>query len=224
MASVRENIYPLESSRTTAALISMSLLAFLFGSTTHWVGVAEVPLARHVATSLWAIFPILIAGTLHMAVVKDDLLGRFARPIHERWFGGSKTWRGVVSMTAFSILGVYALVAFGGAELDRGTVDFHRHPAWLLGALLGLAFIVAELPNSFLKRRLGIPPGGRSERFGATFVLIDQLDSVIGCGLLYVLACGMPWQTFCTLLPVAVLVLLLVKRTLFHLGLKRSPA
>ena len=46
-------------------------------------------------------------------------------------------------------------------------------------ALLGLAWWIGELPNSFLKRRLGIPPGEhRRSPAGALISLLDQADWV----------------------------------------------
>src|SRR5438309_8143129 len=45
------------------------------------------------------------------------------------------------------------------APLARGAP-----PAWIAGAVCGAAYVVAELPNSFLKRRLGIAPGASGSR------------------------------------------------------------
>ena len=49
----------------------------------------------------------------------------------------------------------------------------------LLGSLLGAACWLGELPNSFLKRRLGIPPGEqRASPVGAAISIFDQADWV----------------------------------------------
>ncbi|AGA35407.1 CDP-diglyceride synthetase [Thioalkalivibrio nitratireducens DSM 14787] len=50
-----------------------------------------------------------------------------------------------------------------------------------LGFGCGVAFMAAELPNSFLKRQLGVPPGRAPDRRWLRFVAfaIDQLDSVV---------------------------------------------
>jgi CDP-diacylglycerol--serine O-phosphatidyltransferase len=107
--------------------------------------------------------------------------------------------------------------------LANATFDFHKLTPTELGLALGITFILAELPNSYVKRRLGIAAGGRADRYQFVFTLGDQLDSVVACGLLYVFGLGMPWITFLVLLPVGVVTLLIVKRALFHLGLKRAP-
>ena len=52
---------------------------------------------------------------------------------------------------------------------------------WLLGAMLGLGYCAGELPNSFVKRRLGIPAGGSAERLPWLQYAVDQADSVVGC-------------------------------------------
>jgi hypothetical protein len=49
------------------------------------------------------------------------------------------------------------------------------------GALLGAGVVLGELPNSFLKRRLGIKPGARgSSAAGAALAVFDQGDFVVG--------------------------------------------
>lgn len=58
-----------------------------------------------------------------------------------------------------------------------------RVDAWLAGAICGLTYCLAELPNSFAKRRLGISPGMRVRRNRWLQYLIDQADSVVGCSL-----------------------------------------
>ena len=126
-------------------------------------------------------------------------------------------------MAIFSVVGAYSLEAFFGPALANATFDFHRFTPPELGLALGVTFILAELPNSFVKRRFGIAPGARAERYTLIFTLGDQLDSVVACGLLYVFLLGMPWTTFLVFLPIGVVSLLVVKRGLFHLGLKRAP-
>jgi len=69
-------------------------------------------------------------------------------------------------------------------------VDFASLPGWWFGAALGAAAEVAELPNSFVKRRLGIAPGTTARRHlpGVAFYLWDQLDLLLGYWLVLALA------------------------------------
>src|SRR4029453_3114987 len=49
------------------------------------------------------------------------------------------------------------------------------------GALLGAAVVLGELPNSALKRRLGIAPGGTAgSRLGGAVAIHDQADFAMG--------------------------------------------
>jgi hypothetical protein len=55
--------------------------------------------------------------------------------------------------------------------------DYEEANLLALGLLLGLGFVIGELPNSFIKRQLDVPPGAHG---GFWHTLADQLDSVIG--------------------------------------------
>lgn len=141
----------------------------------------------------WLTAPILIAGLVHVAVITLNLAPDLARPIDagRRWrgrplLGSNKTWRGFVVMPAASAITIAAQQAVAGrsphlaalAPLRRGAPA-----AWIVGAICGAAYVVAELPNSFAKRRLGIAPGTSARRAGVAQYVIDQLDSVIGCAV-----------------------------------------
>ena len=92
--------------------------------------------------------PLVIAGGLHMAVVTLDLLPALKIPIHQGWFGRNKTWRGLILMPVAAALGVMLAASVWPAQ-------FGGWNPVVLGVLLGLAYALAELPNSFVKRRLG---------------------------------------------------------------------
>jgi len=54
-----------------------------------------------------------------------------------------------------------------------------------VGALLGLATVAGEFPNSFVKRRLRIAPGGhRGGPAGVAIATVDQADFVLAAWLL----------------------------------------
>ena len=143
------------------------------------------------ARSVWLILPVVAAGVGHVVVIQSGLLRPLAIPIDGGaiWrgrpvFGSNKTWRGLVVMA-----GLTALAMRGQAELARRShriagvtsVDFQRVNPWPAGAVYGLGYTVGELPNSFVKRRLGIEPGGHSPSIGHWQYIIDQTDSVLGC-------------------------------------------
>lgn len=176
----------------------------------------------HLVAALLAIAPLALAGALHMVVVKKNFLQALAIPIHEKWFGVSKTWRGMLFMPLFTILGFYLIVAFSGAHAGHLGFDLNKYSPIELGLMLGLAYVIAELPNSFIKRRLGIPAGQLPLTNRFFFILADQLDSIIGCGLVYVVVVGMPWATFLWLIIIGLYIAFALKNILYHLGYKKT--
>jgi hypothetical protein len=74
------------------------------------------------------------------------------------------------------------LACRSAAVAQIASIDFvGRPPPFVCGAIYGLGYVLGELPNSFLKRRLGVAAGDRSPRFGSLQYVADQVDSVIGC-------------------------------------------
>lgn len=159
---------------------------------------------------LWLAVPVSLCGLVHLAVLKRDWLPALRRaPLDfgatwrgRRVFGANKTWRGAVVMiggcAAFAV--VYAWLDARVLHLPTAIPFAARHPfAW--GALLGLGYIVGELPNSFLKRQLDIAPGAAGGGVaGRVFWVVDQLDSLAG-----ILLCVLPvWHPPLALVAVGV--------------------
>ena len=150
-------------------------------------------MTRRAERAVWLTAPILIAGLVHVAVITLDLAPQLARPIDagRRWrgrpvLGSNKTWRGFVVMpmaTAITVASQQALVT--RTRHSAALVPLRRGapPPWIVGAICGAAYVVAELPNSFVKRRLGIAPGTSAPRARAAQYAVDQLDSVVGCAI-----------------------------------------
>lgn len=145
------------------------------------------------ARAVWLTAPILIAGLAHVAVITLDLAPRLARPIDDgrRWggrplLGRNKTWRGFVVMpaaTAMTIAAQQALAARSRRLAALAPLARGAPPAWVVGAICGAAYVIAELPNSFVKRRFGVAPGASAPRARAAQYVVDQLDSVVGCAV-----------------------------------------
>jgi hypothetical protein len=132
-----------------------------------------------------------LAGLGQVIVLKTGLLAGLAVPIDRgrQWrgkpvLGPRKTWRGVIIMTTLSALvaGGQAMAARHSARLRAlSPFDYGRTNPWLLGFTLGLGYCLAELPNSFVKRRLDIAPAGTTDKWARLQYLVDQSDSVAGC-------------------------------------------
>lgn len=149
------------------------------------------------------ISPLIISGVLNMVFTKTTLYKKHNTPIdsHKLWkdgkriLGDNKTWIGFYSMIAISVI-VYlmsgALIKYMHLSSESELYVKYKNTS-LYNALLGLAsgfiYMISELPNSFIKRRLDIPSGKTEKSLkGACFFVIDQIDSLIGIAiLLYVI-------------------------------------
>ena len=132
----------------------------------------------------WVFLPLLGAPVAHGPVLGLDLAPGLKRPISTRLFGENKTWRGALVMTTGTML--------AGTALARVPVYRRRLPEPIadanpvvVGGLLGLASWIGELPNSFIKRRIGIPPGQQLRSpVGLLFSIVDQADWVPAAALM----------------------------------------
>ena len=159
----------------------------------------------------WLAVPVVVAALVHVIVLKLRWLESLRIPLDggatwrgRRIFGDNKTVRGAVVM-----IGVSALVAllqgiFRIPWLEY--IDYQETNPLVIGTLLGLGFVVGELPNSFIKRQLDVPPGGHG---GIWHALADQLDSVIGA-LVIISIVWIP--------PLRVWVIAMVLGTGLHMG------
>ncbi len=152
----------------------------------------------------WTVCALLLALTLGLAAhglcIREGLLAGLARPIDRgRRFrgrpllGANKTWRGVVAVALGSGAGAF-LLALATSPLARGAeagtlAALGPVRALALGFLAGGAAMLSELPNSFLKRQLGIAPGTAPARgpIGVLFFVLDQVDMLIGWWLVVAL-------------------------------------
>ena len=150
-------------------------------------------MTRRIERAVWLTAPVLIAGLVHVAVIMLDLAPQLARPIDagRGWrgrplLGSNKTWRGFVVMPMATAITVAAQQGIATrSQHSAALVPLRRGapPPWIVGAICGAAYVLAELPNSFVKRRLGIAPGTSAPRARTVQYIVDQLDSVVGCAI-----------------------------------------
>jgi CDP-diglyceride synthetase len=155
-------------------------------------------LIREVLGTAYLLLPLLGGAAVHGVCMKNGWLAFLARPMDgdrlyrgRPLFGHSKTFRGpvLVAVGAEIVLALQSqilhnLEGFASIEL----VDYAELPGWWLGLLAGGVAELSELPNSFVKRQLGIEPGGTARgRLSVVFYLWDQLDVLIGFWLVMAL-------------------------------------
>ncbi|MES2818133.1 MAG: CDP-archaeol synthase [Pseudomonadota bacterium] len=166
--------------------------------------------------ALYLQVPVVIGGVLHMLAVTRNVLPALRLPIHAGLFGANKTWRGVLLVPLLTAFGALCLWP---SERLLGEQAVFSQPLWLVGVVAGLAYVLAELPNSWIKRRLGIAPGVAPSRW---VVLGDQLDSGLGVALAYWLLLDQPAAASLLYALTFPITALLVKRLLYWGRLKQS--
>jgi hypothetical protein len=94
---------------------------------------------------------------------------------------------------------------------------------WLFALALGLGYVIPELPNSYIKRRLNIKPGERSEKNAFLFAFMDQADSAVGCIIVYWIVLSPPLSVMVWMVLLGPIVHAVVNVTLFSIGLRKQP-
>ncbi len=181
---------------------------------------------------------VIVGGILNMVFTKTPLYRKHCSPIDrgrtlkdgKRLFGDNKTWTGFFSMIVFTcaaqIIKGLILSACGGEQLDEFYLRHENTPVYnmSIGAALGFIYMLFELPNSFIKRRIDIPPGKtvRGVR-GAAFFIYDQIDSLIGVMLLLVLVSGISWGKYLLYILLGGVTHIAINLLLYLIKVRRNP-
>lgn len=139
--------------------------------------------------------PLILGGIVNMLFTKTSIYKKYKSPIdggkclkdNKRIFGDNKTWIGFFSMIIFCIIS-QILCGFICNNLNLNSFnDLYntRQNTFILnllfGFLIGFVYMICELPNSFVKRRINIAPGKTNSGIvGLLFFVIDQIDSLLG--------------------------------------------
>ena len=135
--------------------------------------------------------PLLVGLALHGFCIKFDSLAFLCHPIDrgrsfhgKRIFGDNKTYRGIV------VVGLGTAIGFGLQALFLNQIalirsielfDYVFPKSVALGLAVGVAAMLSELPNSFIKRRFEIAPGSAARGWkGLVFYVYDQIDFLVG--------------------------------------------
>ena len=135
--------------------------------------------------SLLVVVLVLGSPLAHVLVLRYDLLRPLKRPLDagrtfrgRRILGDNKTWRGAIMMGG-GVVVLTLLLSLWPTYWDALPDDLSDAGPLAVGALVGLAVVVGELPNSFFKRQLGIAPGTqRRSAAGIALIVWDQADFV----------------------------------------------
>jgi hypothetical protein len=128
-------------------------------------------------THIWIVLvPLIFTSSLHMVLVKKHYLESLNIPVWKNGFGENKTWRGFLVVPLIN--GLFSMM-LAPALYSQSWDHF------LVGYALGLCYLIAELPNSYLKRKAGIVPGGHAHSNKIFFFALDKTDSALGVTLGY---------------------------------------
>ena len=123
---------------------------------------------------LYLYLPAFISNAMPVIASRIPGLRLWRVPVSIPVLGKNKTWRGVVSGIAGGI--VCALAQWYFANVLPFEVPLHDRGIGMMllfGLLLGAGAPAGDLAKSFLKRRLGLPPG-------SALPVIDGIDYIVG--------------------------------------------
>jgi CDP-diglyceride synthetase len=181
--------------------------------------------------------PLILSGIVNMLFVKTPIYKKYKIPIdcNKNWidgkriFGDNKTFIGFISMIVFCI--IFQILWGYVGELCQ----LNSQNDWYLvysnsirynvvsGFLVGLFYMLFELPNSFIKRRINIIPGKTDKGIkGVVFFVIDQIDSLIGVFLVLKLLSGIAWSKYFLYLLVGGLTHITINLMLWLCGIRRN--
>jgi len=98
----------------------------------------------------------------------------------KRIFGKNKTFRGFFYMPIFTTIYGFILSKFFNLSFNNFQIITNYY-------FVGLMYPLGELPNSFIKRRINIEPGKKSDNIYLRFLFnfFDTYDSLVFCALGY---------------------------------------
>lgn len=168
---------------------------------------------------LWLAIGLFLAGVMEAFFWKTSVFQLLNKPIQSDWFGANKKWRGLVSLPLAMVISVYLLhfIEIILPSLPENAILFSNFNLLEFGLLVGFVFNLSELPNSFIKRRLNIPPGDESSKI---FYFIDHMDSTYGVLILWYLYFHFPLHFIVTGLIVTPLLFMGATELRKKLGLK----
>lgn len=195
---------------------------------------------RTILTMYITLMSVILAGVSNMIFCKYPVFERFNRPMDggRRWkkdqkrlLGANKTWKGFLGMiafgTLFQILWGFLSKAIPVLE-DYNYIYQHQANTLMLNAAvgfsLGFAYVLFELPNSFIKRRLNISPGKQANNsLRWLFIIIDQVDSLIGCTLVLAAIYPMTLAQYTAFVLLGGFSHIAINQILYKLNLRRNP-
>ena len=180
---------------------------------------------------------VILGGILNMLFVKTNFYKKYKYPIDcnrkfrdgKRIFGDNKTWIGIVSMIVCCMIS-QVLIGFicnvFHINSHNQIYNFYENKFIfnvLMGFLFGFTYMLFELPNSFVKRRLDIACGKTNTNIiGKLFFVIDQIDSLIGVMLILVIFAKISWKQYFVYIFIGGFTHIMVNLFLYKIKVRRN--
>lgn len=143
--------------------------------------------------------PLLVGAIVNGLCIRFQCLTFLTYPLDfrltcrkRRLFGNNKTFRGIILFSIGTALAVsLQATVFHNIPLLQSLEILNYDLVYppLFGFFLGVAAMLSELPNSYLKRQLDIPSGGAAHGIWLPiFYFLDQVDLLAGTWLVLSLA------------------------------------
>ncbi len=184
------------------------------------------------ALAVFILLAMAVAGAVHVAWLNWAQSELLLAPIDfgahfrgRRVFGENKRLRGFVALP-MAAAGAFAALAacrdWLPESLAEGVWPLSTLQFAGIGLAAGFAFVLAELPNSFLKRQLGLAPGQVPERGWLRIgcLTLDRVDSTLGVLIVVSLLAPVPAMTWLWLLLIGPGLHAFFSAMLFRIGVK----
>lgn len=151
--------------------------------------------------------PLLCSGLILIAAKAKGWLAWLDRPLDrgamfrgKPLFGPNKTYRGMVIHLGVVVLvtSVLQVAAQGNSWIS----EIYLNEPIVLGLGMATGYLIGELVNSFIKRRLGIAAGAQTSKLQAFF---DNIDGMLGSGVV-VISYSVAWQVIAVSVVISILV------------------
>ena len=186
----------------------------------------------------FTMLPLILAGIANMIFTKTNLYKNHKHPIDHglilsdgnRLFGNNKTIIGFFSMIVFTIIfqllfGIFCYTTHLESHCELYITQKNNFSFNLLfGFLTGFIYMLFELPNSFIKRRLNIQDGKTSTGMkGIVFFIIDQIDSLIGVMLLVYIFADISFGKYLFYVFLGGITHIIINLVLYKMKVRKNP-
>jgi len=164
---------------------------------------------------LWFFLPISMANQSAGFANKLHLPGNI--PIWKWGLGQNKTWHYLYSAPLCAIIKLLVQQLFPNVNHILAINHSDTVNIFLLGLVQGVGVVFGDWSKSFIKRRMGIPPG-------AKFFPWDQTDYIFGTVILQIPLIGwIGWSYFLCLLSIALAIHPVGNFAGYKFGLRKTP-